>query len=129
MTAETLRTLHHQACTGGSMISRCIAALPGVALLSEVSPVAEPRPREVRFDPLNVVGAFLNGYPQARPDHAPLVEVLGEQLHITADLAQRASLRLVVRDHSHSGYMRHVVADRSAFLDACSTFGTTLSLV
>jgi hypothetical protein len=127
--ADRIRTVHHQACTGGSMISRCIAVLPGVALVSEVSPVADPRPRDVRFDPLNVVGAFLNGYPEARPDLATMVEAFGAQLRLTTDLAERAGLRLVVRDHSHSGYMRAIVQDRSAFLAACASFPDTLSLV
>jgi hypothetical protein len=127
--ARTIRTLHHQACTGGSLISRCIAALPAVALVSEVSPIGESRPKMVHFHPLDVGGAFLNSYPEARPDLATMVDIFGQQLRLTSDLAQRAGLELVVRDHPHTAYMRRTIAERSAFLDACASFETIHSLV
>jgi hypothetical protein len=33
-----VRTLHHVACSGGTLISRCLAALPDVVVLSELNP-------------------------------------------------------------------------------------------
>ena len=38
--AEPIRSVHHLACTAGSLISRCIAALPNVVLLSEIDPLS-----------------------------------------------------------------------------------------
>ena len=38
-----LRTIHHLACTGGTVISKCLAAMPDVALISEVNPFRAPR--------------------------------------------------------------------------------------
>ena len=35
----TLRSIHHLACTGGTLISKCIASMPDVALISEVNPM------------------------------------------------------------------------------------------
>ena len=35
----TLRTIHHFACTGGTVISKCLAALPQVMLISEINPI------------------------------------------------------------------------------------------
>jgi hypothetical protein len=37
--SPVVRTLHHVACSGGTLISRCLAALPGVVLLSELNPL------------------------------------------------------------------------------------------
>jgi hypothetical protein len=46
----TLRIVHHLARTGGTLVSRCLAAMSGVTLLSEI----HPRGAEValQFDPL-----------------------------------------------------------------------------
>jgi len=38
--AAPIRVLHHWACSGGTVISRCIASQPQVVLLSEVHPLA-----------------------------------------------------------------------------------------
>ncbi len=37
----TIRIIHHFACSGGSLISKCISALPNVYLLSEVHPYSD----------------------------------------------------------------------------------------
>ena len=34
-----IHTVHHLACTGGTVISKCLAAMPKVALVSEVNPL------------------------------------------------------------------------------------------
>jgi len=34
-----IHTLHHLACTGGTVLSKCLAAMPRVALVSEVNPL------------------------------------------------------------------------------------------
>lgn len=34
-----IRTIHHMACTGGTVFSKCLAVMPNVALLSEVNPL------------------------------------------------------------------------------------------
>ena len=45
----TLRSIHHLACTEGTLISKCIASMPDVALISEVNPMN----RFCRFLPNN----------------------------------------------------------------------------
>jgi len=59
-------------CTGGSVISRCIAAIAlGCPGERGVAPSASSRPKQVHFAPLDVLAAFLNGYPEgpAGPGH------------------------------------------------------------
>ena len=40
---EPVRLLHHFACSGGSLISKCVATMPNVQLLSEVDPLSTSR--------------------------------------------------------------------------------------
>ena len=43
---QPYRVLHHMACTGGTLISRCLATMPNVVLLSEIDPLsAIPLPK------------------------------------------------------------------------------------
>jgi hypothetical protein len=35
---EQIASIHHLACTGGTIISKCIASMRGVYFLSEISP-------------------------------------------------------------------------------------------
>jgi len=98
-------------------------------LISEVSPVAKPTGEQVNFNPLDVLAAFLNAYPQAHPGRQAMLDIFGQQLRLSADLAEKAGLRLVVRDHSHSGYMSPFRDDRSSFLESCSGFDSIRSLV
>jgi hypothetical protein len=50
MSKPKLRIIHHLHRTGGTLISKCIASLPGISLLSEINP-ATPRSLMV-LDPL-----------------------------------------------------------------------------
>ncbi|MFM7086189.1 MAG: sulfotransferase [Cyanobium sp.] len=43
MSEPQLRVLHHWACSGGTLISRCLACLPGVVFLNELHPLAHLR--------------------------------------------------------------------------------------
>ena len=38
--SEPIRTIHHFACTGGTLISKCIATMPNTQMLSEVDPLS-----------------------------------------------------------------------------------------
>lgn len=97
-----LRLVHHQACTGGTIISRCLAALPKVALLSEISPAGRPARG---FAPLSVLAQLLSGHPTLRPPLEQMAALLGADLQTAHDLAAAAGMQLVVRDHSHSDWM------------------------
>ncbi|WP_112478442.1 hypothetical protein [Vibrio variabilis] len=37
----TIRVIHHLACSGGTLVSKCISAMPNVYLLSEIHPFTE----------------------------------------------------------------------------------------
>lgn len=115
-----IRTVHHLACTGGTLVSRCIAAQPNVRLLSEVDPLSELTHKQ-RFVPADLIGlAKLGSRP---PENDVLVEVFQAGLGVLYEDARRRGKHLVLRDHSHSHFtfgpsipsrpsLREMVAER-----------------
>lgn len=114
-----IRTIHHQACTGGTLISKCIAALPNLYLLSEINPVANGR---VRFSPTELVSQFMGQYRKNSVDIKR--KYFFTQLDIILDEAKKSEKSLVIRDHNHPAYMgRHLQNDDSllSFLENYKT--------
>ena len=50
-----IRTIHHLACTGGTLISKCLGSMPDVALISEVNPLNR---QGSQFEPTNPFNLF-----------------------------------------------------------------------
>ncbi|GGW82392.1 hypothetical protein [Alteromonas halophila] len=100
----TLRIIHHFACSGGTLISKCIAAQPNVFLLSELHPTTRHGLdwSKATYTPRDIVT-------QAYYAKVPDVEELAEKIfveniqnscrHITAKGGY-----LVIRAHSHADY-------------------------
>ncbi len=128
--AEPLRTLHHFACTGGTLISRCIACMPNVQLLSELDPLS-PGPAAAgkpRFAPTDMVAQLRQS--TRGTDRSLILDLFRSDLRvILADAASRGQ-RLVVRDHSHSHFCRGpAVAERPTLLQIVSEAVPALALV
>jgi hypothetical protein len=96
-----VRTLHHVACSGGTLISRCLAALPEVVLLSELNPLHRHGATFNPSHPLELLG--LSGEPL--PQEVLQAEFLGQMEQVLSVCAARGS-DLVIRDHSHSDFCR-----------------------
>jgi hypothetical protein len=96
-----LRTLHHLACSGGTLISRCLAALPDVLLLSELNPTNRHGAAFNPSHPLAVVA--LQGEPL--PQEVVQNEFQG-QIEQVLGLCAARQVDLVIRDHSHSDFCR-----------------------
>jgi hypothetical protein len=101
--AQPLRTLHHFACTGGTLIAKCIAALPNVQLLSEVDPLsrylADGAPRFVPTDMVALLRQSSRG-----ADQGLVIELFQAQMRVLHADATRRGWALVVRDHAHSHF-------------------------
>lgn len=90
-------TLHHLACSGGTIMTKCLAAMPGTMVLSEIHPerVAQPA-----FHPLEQIR---RGY------HAQLVDAHRDailrhfvrEIALAHEIARSIGKTLIVRDHSH----------------------------
>ena len=100
---EALRTLHHFACTGGTLIAKCIAAMPNVQLLSEVDPLsrylADGAPRFVPTDMVALLRQSSRG-----SDPALVIELFQAQMRVLQGHATRRGWALVLRDHAHSHF-------------------------
>lgn len=99
-----LRIIHHLACSGGTLISKCLSALPNTFLLSEVHPrttlhIQDGRPR---FSPTDItmLSRFAN---------VPNIDFLSDKIFCdniktVNDHVSSNGGYLVLRDHSHSDY-------------------------
>lgn len=100
---EPVRTIHHFACTGGTLISKCLATLPNVYLLSEVDPLSElAHGSKSRFYPTDLIGLVRLG--TRPPDDHVCIEIFLRGLSAIYEDARKKGLRLILRDHSHSHF-------------------------
>jgi hypothetical protein len=100
----TIRVLQHFACSGGTLVSKCFAALPNVYLLSEAHPSTELHMGEgkAKFLPSDVTS--MARYAKI-PDSAGLAHTLFKQNIITtARHTERLGGKLIIREHTHSDY-------------------------
>jgi hypothetical protein len=103
---EPIRTVHHFACTGGTLISKCIASMPNVQLLSEVDPLSTPvkQPPRPQFAPTDMITLMRQSPRGATAEQ--LIEIFLGELRIIYSHTNQDGLRLVLRDHAHSHYCR-----------------------
>lgn len=98
-----LRVIHHFACSGGTLISKCISAMPNTYLLSEVHPTTYLNIREKpEFRPTDIISLCrYAGIPNIDNLSRSILEA--SILRISEFLDQIGS-NLVIREHTHSDY-------------------------
>ena len=96
-----LRTLHHLACTGGTVISKAVAAQPNVALLSEVDPFS-PLGHAQPFRPTDMIGLAKVGSRAASSETQ--AKLFKASLEVLAQENEAEGTYLVLRDHNHGKY-------------------------
>lgn len=103
--AEPIRSIHHFACTGGTLISKCIAAMPNVQLLSEVdpfSPIHAPAPQSGAFVPTDMLALIRQS---SRGGEVELLaEVFRGEIRTLYRYSISRGLHVVLRDHTHGQY-------------------------
>lgn len=98
-----LRIIYHLACSGGTVISKCLASQPNAYLLSEVHPISKKRlNRRVSFSPTDI--AYLSYHAGI-----PLIDELSEEIFQSSiSIANKHVMEqggyLVLRYHAHSDY-------------------------
>lgn len=107
-----IRFILHQACTGGSLFARTVAAMDDVVLLSEVTPAFAPQSLAVkagqspqRFVPMSPVTMALTAYPELEISDEDRVTNFVTELQVLERACASAGRHLVLRDHSHSEFM------------------------
>jgi hypothetical protein len=127
---EPVRTVHHFACTGGTLISKCIASMPNTQLLSEVDPFNTPvkAPAKPQFAPTDMVTLMRQS--TRGTSHELIAELFLNNLEVIHRQTMNSGLRLVLRHHAHSHYCRgNEVQDRPDLRTLVSSKFPVLSLV
>jgi hypothetical protein len=98
--AEPVRTIHHFACTGGTLISRYLAATPNARLLSEIDPLS-PLAKN-RFSPLDLALQYRASSPVDNEIDQLSIFMAGFEVIYKRTCARGE--RLILRDHAHSHF-------------------------
>ncbi|AGP83273.1 hypothetical protein I533_16610 [Alteromonas mediterranea MED64] len=100
----TLRIIQHFACSGGTLVSKCLAALPNVFLLSELHPMSllHMSGDKPKFTPSDITT-------QARYSNIPDVDNLAWSIFVDSvkkvnDHVDELGGYLLLREHTHSEY-------------------------
>lgn len=104
--APVLRCIHHFACTGGTLISKVLATLPGAQLLSEIDPLsrmgmARPGNRQP-FAPTDLLLALRHSLREVPQEM--LADVFLAAVTTARDRLAAQGQRLILRDHAHSQF-------------------------
>lgn len=128
MDDEPIRTVHHFACTGGTLLSKCLAAMPNVQLLSEVDPLSPMGRAPGSFAPTDMSALLKGG---TRPvSHETLLALFRAQLDVAYQAALSQGSYLVLRDHSHSHFCTgDRVPERQSLRELAEMVAPVLSLV
>lgn len=100
-----VRSVHHLACTGGTLICKCLATMPNVTLLSEIDPLSRMQMapgRKRPFAPTDLIYGARVALRGIDDETAARTFLAGLQaLHEDLCLLGR---HLVLRDHAHSQF-------------------------
>jgi len=107
---EPLRSIHHFACTGGSVMAKALFALPNTVVLSEIDPLSTlmlTTGDKVPFAPTDLIFALRHS---VRPveDEILVTSFLAGLTAAKAGL-EKGGRHLVLRDHAHSQFCQDSV--------------------
>lgn len=127
---EPIRTIHHFACTGGTLITKCISAMPNTQVLSEVDPLSTLMDElwKPRFTPSDMVSLARHSTRGASQEL--LVDLFLNNIETMYKNFVQLGQRLILRDHSHSHYCTGAeVAERPSLRSIVADKFNTLSVV
>lgn len=120
-----LRSIHHFACTGGTLMSKALFALPNTVVLSEIDPLSEvmlSTTDKVPFAPTDLIFALRHS---VRPvEEETIIATFLAGLTAAKTGLEKDGRHLILRDHAHSQFckegvdfdarptLREMVADR-----------------
>ncbi|MFA3790794.1 hypothetical protein AB6T38_06730 [Aliiglaciecola sp. SL4] len=113
-----LRVIHHFACSGGTLISKCLSALPNVYVLSEVHPLSKNHlHNELKYCPTDITTL-------ARYANVPDADELAVKLFIRNVIDTEKFIRerggiLVIREHTHMDYCLGGAANTQSTVNEC----------
>ncbi|MCF3596440.1 sulfotransferase [Rhodobacteraceae bacterium LMO-12] len=105
---DPIRLIHHFACSGGTVMSSCIAAMPNTILLNEIDPLSRLHLpwASKSFKPTDILTDMIAS-PRAVPQEATIA-VFRAGLKAMRDQLATQGMALILRDHSHSHFCHDV---------------------
>lgn len=128
--AEPIRTIHHLSSTGGTLITKCLAAMPNVMVLNEVDPLSRMQfnPEKPIFSPTDMVALVRQG--NNRVSDELLIHLFVQNLEMLRNELASAGKRLLLRDHSHSHFLEgREVNKRTSVLSMVAEHFSTHSIL
>jgi hypothetical protein len=102
--AEPLRLVHHLACTGGTVISRCISAMANVQLLSGMDPLSAQSSKAQRLALATADRALALRGSSRGVSQDLVVALFQSELRLIYGDALRQGQRLVIRDNAQAHF-------------------------
>lgn len=94
-----LRTIHHLACTGGTIISRCLATMPNTRVISEVNPMNRFGDK---FEPTNPLLLLERSHRRLTTNE--IIDEFKRQIEYIHGICEYDDIDLIIRDHSHTDF-------------------------
>lgn len=107
---QPLRMIHHFACTGGTIMSKALFALPNTVVLSEIDPLSKimlSQNAKVPFAPTDLIFALRHSVRPVRDEI--IIATFLEGLAAAKAELEKDGQRLILRDHAHSQFCREGV--------------------
>lgn len=101
---QPLRTLHHFACTGGTLVAKALASMPNTVVLSEIDPLSQLHLRALKppFFPTDLTTGLR--YSSREIGDNTILKMFAAAVLSLRDEFDRTGLHLLLRDHAHSQY-------------------------
>lgn len=103
---EPIRTIHHFSCTGGTLFSKCIAAMANTLVLNEVdlqSTMAPGANGQAAFTPTDMISLIRQGDPNVSPEL--ISHLFLNNLDVLREAQWKIGRHIVLRDHTHSHFL------------------------
>jgi len=100
----TIRIIHHLACSGGTLFSKCISAMPNVYLLSEVHPYTDLAmgKGKPKYAPSDITS--LTKYANVPKQKELAGNLFKQSIDTVYQHIEKQGGILVLRDHTHADY-------------------------
>ena len=101
----TVRSIHHLSCTGGTMITKCVASMANTLVLNEIDfrSAIPTHNGATRFAPTDVVSLLRQSDGEITPE---LIDrIFNDTIEILLNEERKRGRSLILRDHSHSHFL------------------------
>ena len=101
---EPIRCIYHVACSGGTLITKCLASMPNIIVLNEIDPLSELvfKLDKPDFRPTDLISLIREG--EHDIDTEILIKIFEQSLSILNEEMQKTGRKVLVRGHIHSHY-------------------------